>query len=572
MSKLYSIQESTLTNIGNALRSKYGETRPGTIRVPCVIAKSSNVTDLNNYGFMPSGKTYNIVRIPGATKIKVDLYYMTSSEGFGKVYVASGEYGSNIPTDIMYAGQNSPTLVELEFDNTEVITFCLDAMVIKALGYYAECIGYNVDGNPIEVEGCSYKEQETQVKNTYSSADVAAAIEGLEAGLPEEAFLNTGNCQYKFSRDNWNWFIKNYGNRITTKDITDMSYMFYYSENLEDIPFDINLSSGSSANMMNVFNQCKKLKHIPNIDCKRTASQYADMSNFFYYCWELTQVPYLYNASVSAMNSFFGSCHNLREIPEDYFDTWIFDRINNYAYAGMSGIFQDCYSLRKLPTKLFKYLENNIVSSPYSYLYYSLAINCYVLDEITDLPISTITYTSNFFMSTVLYCNRLKRFTFATNEDGTAKTAKWKSQTIDLTYNIGYCETNKNEDPADFATDKASLTAYSMNITNYNSGITIDKAVYDEATYQALKNDPDWFCVGSKYYPDSNYSRYNHDSAVETINSLPDTSAYLATAGGTNTIKFYGAAGSATDGGAINTLTEEEIAVAAAKGWTVTLT
>ena len=47
--------------------------------------------------------------------------------------------------------------------------------------------------------------------------------------------------------------------------------------------------------------------------------------------------------------------------------------------------------------------------------------------------------------------------------------------------------------------------------------------------------------------------------------------AVKATAGGTNTIKFNGAAGSATDGGAINTLTEEEIAVATAKGWTVSL-
>lgn len=66
------------------------------------------------------------------------------------------------------------------------------------------------------------------------------------------------------------------------------------------------------------------------------------------------------------------------------------------------------------------------------------------------------------------------------------------------------------------------------------------------------------------------YSRYNHDSAVRTINSLPDTSEYLETAGGSNTICFKGDAGSLTDGGAINTLTEEEIAVAAAKGWTIT--
>ena len=102
-------------------------------------------------------------------------------------------------------------------------------------------------------------------------------------------------------------------------------------------------------------------------------------------------------------------------------------------------------------------------------------------------------------------------------------------------------------------------------IADYNSGITSDKEVTDDATYQALKNDPDWYTL------DYNYSRYNHDSAVATINSLPDTSAYLATAGGTNTIKFKGDAGSLTDGGTINTLTDAEIAVAAAKGWTVTL-
>ena len=102
---------------------------------------------------------------------------------------------------------------------------------------------------------------------------------------------------------------------------------------------------------------------------------------------------------------------------------------------------------------------------------------------------------------------------------------------------------------------------YKQNILNYNSGITVDKRVIDDTTYQALKNDPDWYSL------DVNYSRYNHDSAVNTINSLPDCSA----SGGTNTIKFKGESGALTDGGAINTLTEEEIAVATAKGWTVSL-
>lgn len=104
---------------------------------------------------------------------------------------------------------------------------------------------------------------------------------------------------------------------------------------------------------------------------------------------------------------------------------------------------------------------------------------------------------------------------------------------------------------------------YIGNILNYNSGITEDKRVTDDATYQALKDDPDWWTSNIAY------SRYNHDSAVATINSLPDTSAYLAANGGTNTIKFKGESGSATDGGAISSLTPEEIAVATSRGWTV---
>ena len=164
-----------------------------------------------------------------------------------------------------------------------------------------------------------------------------------------------------------------------------------------------------------------------------------------------------------------------------------------------------------------------------------------------EYPVNqTIKSTSNFFTSFCGRCHRLKNLTFKTNSDGTPISASWSNQTIEFTDYVGW------------AINKSF-------ILDYNSGITADKQVTDDATYQALKNDPDWFTTNVKY------SRYNHDSAVATINSLPDTSAYLATAGGTNTIKFKGASGSKTDGGAINTLTEEEIAVAAAKGWTVTL-
>jgi hypothetical protein len=151
------------------------------------------------------------------------------------------------------------------------------------------------------------------------------------------------------------------------------------------------------------------------------------------------------------------------------------------------------------------------------------------------------------FYNTFKDCARAKEITFETNNGQPIET-QWKNQSIDFTD----------------AGAKISGSAI-QNFTGYNSGITTDKQVKDDTTYQALKDDPDWFSTSF------NYSRYNHDSAVNTINSLPDTSAYLASAGGTNTIKFKKAAGSATDGGAIENLTAEEIAVAAAKGWTVTL-
>ena len=186
---------------------------------------------------------------------------------------------------------------------------------------------------------------------------------------------------------------------------------------------------------------------------------------------------------------------------------------------------------------------NPYSSNGFSY-YFNGFDSCYALDELINLqiPYTKAKWTSNAFNSTFNLCCRLKNVTFALN-DGAPYTVTWKSQVIDLYNYVGYFASKDH-------------------ILKYNSGITADKEVTDDATYQALKNDPDWFTTKIEY------SRYNHDSAVATINSLPDTSAYLASKGGTNTIKFKGAAGSATDGGAINTLTEEEIAVAAAKGWT----
>ena len=351
-----------------------------------------------------------------------------------------------------------------------------------------------------------------------------AAIEtgGGSAELPEEAFLISGNCNYRLSFNGWNWYLKEYGKKITTKNINSASQMFAQSNTLEEIPFDINIT-----------NNCKNI------------------SSIFYYCQELKEVPLIkgeltaptgdYSGTLD-MGSMFTYCNNLRNIPYDYFHNFGGDAFWEASknYKGNRGyMFQNCYSLRQLPDISMMKIKD---TSAYSGIYYCTFTNCYALDEITNLPVlNACAFTSNAFYSTFEKCSRVKDITFETNEDGTPIAVSWKNQMIDLTKYVG-------------------IVYSGSNITGYNSGITGDKWVANSTKYEELKNDPDWYTTSVPY------SRYNHDSAVNTINSLPDASS-----GSGNTIKFAGAAGANTDGGAINTLTEEEIAVAAAKGWTVTI-
>lgn len=332
---------------------------------------------------------------------------------------------------------------------------------------------------------------------------------------PEEAFVISGDCNYRFWNGNWSWFIETYGNKITTNNIQDCRMAFRNCSNLTSIPFNINCENSTQYSFERMFDSCSNITNIGKIINARPNN----MNQMFNYCLKLRYLPEFVNINLSGMY--------------------------NWANADFGNMFDTCYSLREIPEDFLKRLYGAMTIT--SYTLFSGGFNCcYSLNEIRGLNPQTGTITSNAFYSTFNYCSRVKDVIFATQDDGTPYAVNQNNQTIDLSNYLGYAYRNSN-------------------ILNYNSGITADKEVIDDTTYQALKNDPDWFTTKVEY------SRYNHDSAVNTINSLPDTSAFLATNGGTNTIKFKGAAGSATDGGAINTLTAEEIAVATAKGWTVTL-
>lgn len=366
----------------------------------------------------------------------------------------------------------------------------------------------------------SIESLEVTSNGTYAAPEGVDGYSPIVVNVPQdgapsaEDLVLTNSCQYRFANNGWNWVINKYGNQITSKNISNVSNMFAYSHGLISIPFDINTAGTSTMVSDNMFYNCMNLKEITG-----------DLVNFY----------------PSAVNQIFGSCYHLRYLPN--FVNWNWSYLHANAFASMISMFSNCYSLRSIPEEVLNNMWGMHTSSYYS-PYNQTFNSCYALDEIKGLGVQQSTLTSNFFNNTFYHCERLKELTFAMNEDGTPKTAKWKSQTIDLSQYVG----------------RTSDTAH---ILNYNSGITEDKHINPTGdNYAALKDDPDSF-GGSKY------ARYNKASAINTINSLPDTSAYLATAGGTNTIKFTGQQGFGTDEGKIEDLTAEEIAVATAKGWTV---
>ena len=357
-------------------------------------------------------------------------------------------------------------------------------------------------------------------RNIDVSVDVAGGGGG-EQYFTDEELVFTGDLTSMFAFDKWKSVLEKDKSRIKINKPTNLNYFLRGCTGTDYSFLTIEGDGKTACNVTGLLYEMKNIEKIPVlknvvINSNQTGNMISDL-NYFTNVDELIKL----------------------------FDSITF---NNSPFQSF-GLFSYCYSLRNVD-EVMPYLKKALVNYNSGAAYGQCFNGMHALDEINNIPIMFGTKTYNGFNSFCQNLSRAKNITFET-DNGVPYAVQWKAQTIDLAWSNGTGVLGHG---------------YQSNLLNYNSGITADKEVKDDATYQALKNDPDWWTI------DAAYSRYNHDSAVETINSLPDTSAYLATAGGTNTIKFKGASGSLTDGGAINTLTEEEIAVAAAKGWTVTMT
>ena len=361
--------------------------------------------------------------------------------------------------------------------------------------------------------------------------EMPTEIAGISTGsdIPAELLTWDWAIDYIDYEGKWDKFIETYGSRITTTNLFTTANAFTNSK-LATIPIVFNMST-------------TQLNH----QCGST----------FWGCQELTTCPTINNLSACSISGFFGLCRRLTSITVPISWEWA----NNQTSSGSisaNGIFQGCSRLRSIDSSWF---NCDYLCSYYDSFYRNAFYGCKSLDELVGLPVFTKSEWTSFsdqafenFISgdTIdVVCNRLKNVTFKTN-NGTPLIAKWANQMIDF----GRVGTFYSEDEAT------------------NLGFTEATRITDATTYQALKNNPD------SWTTDLNYSRYNHDSAVATINSLPDTSAFVTqyqqSSGepdSSNILYFrsFSTMGASTDGGAINTLTEAEIAVATSKGWTVTM-
>ena len=375
-----------------------------------------------------------------------------------------------------------------------------------------------VNDDSLKAIGNAIREKNGET-TTYKPAEMAAAITAISGGgssgyVPTDADLKlTGDCSNLFNSGKLKWIIDNYGNRITTEKISSTKGMFvqYIGDN---VPFIIN--SNYELNCQRMFYMAGIKGTLPKIVMTKTTDYITSISGMFY--------GYIYD-----------------NIPDDYFNSMASATI--YNYVSMSGVFQGAKYITKIPSSWLtfpsKYPKTDLYDNPYNVAFK----NCYSLKKLNNLhTFSSFVIKNNFFRETFDGTYSLNSVTFAPLPEGT-EYRQWKSQVISLNKYVGY-----------------GIGSNMIGIFDSN------KRVENDTTYAALKNTDDWWSS------DINYSRYNHDSAVETINSLPNTKPYLDANGGTNTIIFKGNAGAKTDGGAINTLTDAEIAVATAKGWTVSFT
>lgn len=388
------------------------------------------------------------------------------------------------------------------------------------------------------------------VEQTYTGVDtitvpLADGSGNFTYGLTdEELTITTGN--YLFA--NTSPLYKNclsYINRANFDKVDGMQWMFSNNSKVVDLS-NITIKLHDSVTINSAFVNCVNLRKLPN---------------------------FVTTAGTFNSNQFFRAFENCYKLEQEEFDKFI---KLDFSTTPQSYAFSHNYNFKHID---LTQAVNGFV--PWGEIYWSFQrligtepnLRTIKLPAWNPKQDSKPFETSSYYWGTWDGMTMLDSITFSTEENGVATKAKIKNCLIYIEndYGCGSTMTGLMSYPDEPLTKDDNVF---KDITSSNCTTETIKAGYER-----VKNRPNWCSVydysmsyqGKTIYPRILTSRFNHKSMVDLINTLPDTSEYIAAKGGTNTLKLCRYMGDLTDEGGASNLTEEEIAVATAKGWTIAL-
>ena len=166
---------------------------------------------------------------------------------------------------------------------------------------------------------------------------------------------------------------------LNTSNCTNFSHMFRDCNSLTTIP-ELNTSNGTNFKYM--FQNCSSLKSIPLID----TTNVTDFSYMFQNCSSLISIPELNTSNGTNFSNIFSYCISLETIP----------LINTSNGTNFSNMFSHCSSLVTIPELDFSSATK--VSNFFEY--------CYKLEIVPSFYLPKVTNISNF----VCYTNNIKKF------------------------------------------------------------------------------------------------------------------------------------------------------------------
>lgn len=190
----YAIEDTTMTALADSVRGIVGETRLKEQMVShgfVKISKTTNATGFDTYSgnYGNNQAIYEVITIPGASKIVVDMAYQSESFSYDYVQVASGSLTS-MPSSATKYGGKTLDRTQLTFNNTDTITFYFrsDASNSSYLGYYAECRGYDADDNLVEIMMPEF----VPVYNEMTIGEMISNLSDVEINLDNSLLFDSG--------------------------------------------------------------------------------------------------------------------------------------------------------------------------------------------------------------------------------------------------------------------------------------------------------------------------------------------------------------------------------------------